>query len=236
MATFQFGVFMRAGVLISLAVAALCALSAATSQAGVSLATNRTAIVADTTVDWGSLGAEFTSVANGSSFSLGTVAGSASSFAVLSGATYNADFAATDNLLALFNAASGEPAAGLFAISFLSPVQAAGAQIQANLAGSFAGTIRAFDTTGLLLGSFNVVGANGQNGDGSASFAGIVSDAADIKRIEFVGFGDGAAINQLSVDTVATPVPEASTTLNLLAGLLTLTLGAVARRRTNTGA
>jgi hypothetical protein len=190
-------------------------------------------MLADVTVDWGQFGADPTAVANNASFAAGaeagTVGGSASGFTMFTGSTYNADFLPANNVLALFDLNSGNATAGSFVLTFASPVFAAGAQVQPLLAGSFSGAIAAYNSANVLLGSFNISGSNGQNGNGSASFAGIISDAKDIKRIEFTGFGDGAAINQLSARTIAAAVPEPDAALMLLAGWLGV--AAVARRR-----
>jgi hypothetical protein len=216
---------------VTIALAAVAATSL--SSAAVSQAPNRATIAASALVDWGQFGAEFTNVVNVTSFSAnaitGAVSGSSTTFSVLTGSTFNADFLATDNVLALFDINIANATAGRFVLTFDTPVFAAGAQVQANTAGSFAGTVAAYNTGGVLLGSFTVNGSNGLNGDGSAAFAGIVSDALDIKRIEFFGFGDGAGINGLSVRNIAQPIPEPSAAAMMLAGLLGV--AALSRRR-----
>ena len=174
------------------------------------------------TVDWGALGGDLTAL--GSPFTTGpvTVSG-ADAFTVFNGSTYNADFLADEYVLSLFDAINGNPLSGVFSLSFATAVRAVGAQVQANTFGAFTGTISAFGASGLL-GSFNVGGNNGGSGNGSAVFAGIISDSINITRIEFAGFGEGAAINQVSAN-----VPEPSTFLLLLGPLAFLM--AVRRRR-----
>ena len=178
---------------------------------------DRDAILTDYTIDWGTLGADLTSVAGLFTIDTATVSG-ASSFTVFSGSTYNSDFKPTDSVLALVDP-NFDPLAGIFSITFASAIQGVGAQVQANQFGSFSGFIRAFNAANMLLGSFAINGMNGGSGNGSAVFAGVISSAVDITRVEFASFGAGAAINSVSVD-----VPEPSTWLMLLIGLGFLTV------------
>jgi hypothetical protein len=182
------------------------------------LTNDRNAIQTDYMVDWANLGGDLTSI-TGPSFTLDTATVSgASGFTVFSGSTYNADFTATDSVLALVDP-NFDPLDGIFSITFATAIQGVGAQVQANQFGGFSGFIRAFNAANMLLGSFAINGTNGGNGDGSAVFAGVISSAVDITRIEFASFGAGAAINGLSVD-----VPEPSTWLMLFIGLGFLTV------------
>lgn len=202
----------------------LCA-AAQAAFANVILTSNRAAIGPGFTIDWSGSGPEFTSL--GSPFTQGTGAqavtvSGASGFTIFSGSTYNADFLAGDSILALYDLSSG-PLGGIFSIAFASAVSSVGAQLQANAYAGFTGMISAFDASNVLLGGFNVSGSNSGAGDGSAVFAGIISDSLNISRIEFSGFGDGAGMNQMSVG-----VPEPSTFLLLVGPLVFL---AVARRR-----
>lgn len=174
-------------------------------------------------VDWGALGGDLTPL--GSTFSQGPVTvGGADAFTLFNGSTYNADFLADEFVLSLFDANNFNPLSGIFSLTFATAIRAAGAQVQALAFGGFTGTISAFDATNGLLGSFNVSGINGGNGNGSAVFAGIISDAINISRIEFAGFGEGAAINQVSAN-----VPEPPMLLLLLGPLAFLV--ATRRRR-----
>ncbi len=212
-------------LLQSLAFAALA--MAATSQAayaGVMLTSSRAAIGPGYTVNWGAPApADLTDL--GSSFTQGDVSVSGSNaFTLFNASTFNGDFNPADWVISLFDINAFNPNSGLFRIDFLNPVLSAGAQIQSMGFGTFSGSIRAYDASNILLGFFNVSGANNGNGDGSAVFAGIISDTANISRLEFDGFGDGAGINQLSAATV----PEPSTTLLLLGPLAFL---AIRRRR-----
>ena len=165
------------------------------------------------TIDWGAPGPDLTST--GSPLTQGpvTVTGAAD-FSIFSGATYNADFLPTDWVLSLFDLNAFTPLPGLFRIDFVTPVNSAGARVQANFFGPFSGTISAFDVSNALLAAFSVNGTNGGNGDGSAVFAGIISDSSNISRLEFAGFGDGAAIGELRAGSV----PEPSTVAMLMGG------------------
>ena len=183
---------------------------------------DRDAILTDYTIDWASVGEDLTSVGGLFTIDTATVSG-ASNFTVFSGSTYNSDFKPTDSVLALVDP-NFDPLAGIFSITFATAIQGVGAQVQASQFGSFSGFIRAFNAANMLLGSFAINGMNGGNGNGSAVFAGVISSAVDITRIEFASFGSGAAINSVSVD-----VPEPSTWLMLLVGLGFLT---VMRKRT----
>ena len=191
--------------------------------------TNARSAVGGALVDWAALGADQTAVPPGATVSGLTVSG-ATAFTVFSGSTFNADFLPTDTVLALFDIAGGSPVSGSFDIVFSTSVAAAGAQVQSFFTGSFGGSISAYAAGGGLLGSFGVTGMNGANGDGSAVFAGIVSTAADIKRLTFTGFGDGAAINALSVNPTVNSVPEPGTALMILGGMAAVA-GAVRSRR-----
>ncbi len=204
----------------------------ATAQAAfatVFLTSNRAAIGPGFTVGWNGSGPEFTQL--GSTFTQGpvTVSG-ADAFTIFSGGTYNGDFLASDWILALYQLTdlNSGPLAGIFSIAFANAVSSVGAQLQALNFGPFAGTISAFDSANVLLGAFNIAGNTLGSGDGSAVFAGIISDSINISRIEFSGFGDGAGINQLSAGT--TTVPEPGTFLLLVGPLMFL---AAKRRRRN---
>lgn len=183
------------------------------------LTTDRNAITGlvnsqNTFTNWGNAGAPDETTFN-STFMLGglTISG-ADYFSILSGSTYNADFLPTDNILALYDLVGGSFSGGMFSITFSQGVQAAGAQIQANLFGPFSGTVSAYNISNILLGSYNVGGANGGNGGGSALFAGIISNSNDIVRLDFAGFGAGAGLGGLT-----SAVPEPDTLLIMMIGL-----------------
>jgi uncharacterized repeat protein (TIGR01451 family) len=93
----------------------------------------------------------------------------------------------------------GEP--GPIVIDFSSPVAGAGAQIQRDTYGLFTGVVAAYDGGGGLLGEFSLDGeVLTDTGDNSAIFLGVLSDTADIARIEFSLDGELAfGINQVDI-------------------------------------
>lgn len=202
---------------------ALAALATFAAQAGL---VQVSTVNADTTVGWGVLGPEFTAV--GSTASVGPATVTGSTFGVLNGSTYNGDFLPADVLLTMFDLNTGDAVDGVFDIQLSSAVQAIGAQVQANAFGPFSVLIEAFGAGDTPLGSFTLGGNNGGNGDGSALFAGVMTDGLEITHVRFSGLGAGAAIGSLLLDTVVDQVPEPGTLL--LAGMA---LAALARRRRN---
>ena|SRR5688572_19954828 len=118
-------------------------------------------------------------------------------------------------------------------ITFDTPVQGAGAQIQSAFYGDFTAQISAFDSFSNPLGSFTRDGVSDGSGDGSAIFIGLTSTTADIAMLRFIltaapdGFVDQFAIGTLLLADAAVPIPAA---LPLFATGLGL-IGLVARRR-----
>lgn len=116
---------------------------------------------------------------------------------------------------------------GFLRIEFSSAVQAVGANINVNNFGSFRGVLRIFDGA-TLLQSFVRDGSVTFAGDGSALFLG--ATAASITAVEFgIGTAETFAINQLSVLAPETVVPEPSTYVLMATGLAFV--GGIARRR-----
>jgi len=199
--------------LILLSVVWLGATVGPASASSLSFTNSPTGIGTAFTVVWGAPGPDVTPV--GSPFVQGpvTVSGAAA-FTIFSGSTFNSDFLPSDWVLSMFDLNTFTSLPGVFRIDFVTPVNSAGARVQPNFFGAFSGTISAFGPANTLLGSFAVSGTNGGNGDGSAVFAGVFSDAYNISRLEFAGFGNGAAIGELRAGSV----PEPSTFAMLIGG------------------
>lgn len=206
-------------------------LTASTSSAAVIGVSSRAALNPTDSVVWSDLGGDLTALpvptATTSANGVGVDVDGPDALTLFDGSTFNADFLASEVVLSAYNLDEPEGVFGPIRLTFATGQRGAGAQIQSDAAGSFVGTIRAYGTGGTLLGTFNADGNNGQNGDGTALFIGLLSDANDIFAIEFdVLRSTGFAINDVSL-TADRVVPEpASLTLALLgAGL------AFARRR-----
>jgi PEP-CTERM motif len=216
----------RAALLASV----LAAAGASSAWASLTVATSRGDVTADSTINWGALGGDFTPV--GATATVGAVSVSgAPAFGILEqglSATYN--FAAGESLLAMFDLVNGTDTNGNFVLAFAGGIAGFGTQIQGNLFGALSVDMDVFDTANLLIGSFNFVGTSGGNNDGSALFVGVNSTALDIGRIVLRGAGAGAAINQLTLDTVANNgVPEPGTLA--LAGLALAAASTLRRRQ-----
>lgn len=204
-----------------LAVLCLLGLAAATASAGTLTAIGtRGSIGATDAIVWSGLGNELDPVTGGASTGGNsfTLSG-ASTFTLLLGSTYNADFLPTDTVVSLFDPASG-PLPGSLRITFASPIRAAGAQVQINAFGTpMTVVLEAFGLGGVSFGSVNFNGSvnDPSLGDGSALFAGVLSSAADIYELRFSTGTDGMAINDVSLAYDAAEVPEPASALLLAA-------------------
>lgn len=132
-----------------------------------------------------------------------------------------------------------QPFAGSYTISFATPVQGAGFNIQAGYYGVFTATLSAYGSGNVLFDTVQVTGNSTGDADGSAVFLGLTSDLADITAItinaqQIVNPLEGIidtsfAINQLQIVSNVAPVPEpASASILVLGGATMLLLG---RRR-----
>jgi PEP-CTERM motif len=199
------------------------AAAAPASASTLTLVNSRALLQPGDSFQWGDLGGDLTDL--GASFTAPSVSGNltatvsgATRFALFSGATFNADFAPSDTVLSLFDLTTGDPTAGVIRLLFNHPVSGGGAQIQSNFQGGFTASVSALDAGGHVIGAaFSILGTNGLNGDGSAPFLGIRSDALDIFGLEF-SLADGFAINDVSV--AAVPEPATLTLLLLGSGLI----------------
>lgn len=207
--------------------AAVMALCVAASSAGAAVI-QVNSLSADTVLDWSSLGGDQTDLGASASLGLASVSG-APAFALFeTGTTFNGDFLPGQIVLSHFDLLGGNPSSGAFDIVFSSAIQGFGTQLQAGAFGSFNGLLEVFNSANSLLASFNLAGSNNGNGDGSALFAGVLSDALDISRVRISGLGDGAALNALRLDTEFSPNEVPLPSSLLLAGIALL---ALAKRR-----
>jgi hypothetical protein len=107
-------------------------------------------------------------------------------------------------------------------ITFANPVAGAGAQIQSNDYQTFTGTLKVYDTSSTLIGTFSAVGTSTHTADNSAQFLGVKDTTADIGSIEYSTVSvsntnnNNFGINRLDL---ITPVPEPSTLAFLVSGL-----------------
>jgi hypothetical protein len=115
-------------------------------------------------------------------------------------------------------------------LSFETPIFGVGTQIAVADTFEFIARVSAFDSSNSLLGTFSAPGSSSQALDNSALFLGVLSDTANISRLEFSSSVPDRAIgiNALSLQTAAA-VPEPS---NIAAFILTgLGLCAAKKRR-----
>lgn len=161
-------------------------------------------------VDWGNLGAAYTAV-TGNPFAINSGGGLHLTVGMPTGQFERADegqgwtgnFKVGDKLL--WTAYSDGPVQ----LEFQSPIFAVGAQLQRDVYGDFSAVLEAFDSAKHSLGSVSFNGLSSDAQDGSAIFAGFLSDSANIASISLNVTGDvepkfkGFALGSLSlkVDT-----------------------------------
>lgn len=111
---------------------------------------------------------------------------------------------------------------GPLTISFSTPERGIGFQIQANLYGSFAASLCAYDSSNTLLGCGDFSGTSTGSADNSALFVGLYDSQQNISSL-VVNAGDGNfAINSPFVADAPVPTPEPGTFSLLGAGLISL--------------
>lgn len=108
-------------------------------------------------------------------------------------------------------------------LSFATPVGSVGANIQRNTFGSFDAVITAYGQFNNVLGSFTLPGNSSPNGDGSAIFIGLVSDAIDIYSVQFAVFSGEESLADFAINDVQLggtgQIPEPSTYALIAGGL-----------------
>lgn len=103
---------------------------------------------------------------------------------------------------------------GPLSITFDSPVFGAGVQIGVDDEPSFTAFVSAFDSTGTLLGAFQVPGTSSLTLDNSAVFLGVSSDTPNISKLVY---STSASDRAFAINTVSiAAVPEFTSTLGLL--------------------
>jgi len=195
---------------------------AAVSANALTLVTNRANINANDSIDWGQFGAPFTGVVDGS---MGTSTVYNMPFMITDGNGFErrdqgngwaGDFANGDKLMWTQNGRG-------FELIFGYTLKAVGAQIQRDQFGAFTATIEAFDGLGDSLGSFTINSNSTANGDNSAAFLGVESNAHDIARIVYTvdagQTGNDFALNEVSMNAC---VPEPGTIAALGLGAIAL--------------
>jgi hypothetical protein len=205
--------------------ALLCPLGAGLEQArGAIFVSTRVALGESDYIDWGTLGADFTSVANPV-----TVTSHTSNSTLITKTTagtmqmrtqgtalgkWVGDFAAGDRVLYTLGTA------GPLTLQFSALVGGVGLQIQAATddGNTFTGTITAYDSVGTVLFTHAVNQVSTSNQDNTALFLGVRSDSVNIKKVT-VAVSEPNDINDFAVNRVSLTnlVPEPAS-LALLAG------------------
>lgn len=203
---------------------------AVAGHAQLTLVTNRGAMQANDSIDWGQFGASFTTVNNGSmGMSQGAnpflVSSSNQLLRVDEAGGWNGNFTAGDRLMFSGFDPNHGTANGSIDMSFGRTVNAVGAQIQQNQFGSgtpvpFLATLTAYDGLGNNLGTVTEQGLSQFTEDGSAIFIGVHSSRYNIARVVFQvkqasTLGEGFAVNGVSIHACAVPEPTSLAVLGL---------------------
>jgi hypothetical protein len=203
--------------LAPLAVASLAALFCVPASAV--LVTSRATLAAQDFVDWGQLGASFTTAAQPAvatsnlNWTATATQAPAGSFLLFNAVDHAGNLGG--NILGT-DLGSTAP----ISISFNVALSGVGAQIQSNDFGAFTGVLKAYSATNTLLETQSFAGTSNGAQNNSAIFLGLSRASADISRIEFSVTGPANvefAINQL--DMQLQPIPEPASVALFALGL-----------------
>lgn len=194
---------------------------ASTSMAAVTQIMNRGDINPQAELDWGTLGATFTTVPSPTTTS--TTSGDLFNVKVTGPGTmerrdegngWSGEFASGEHLLWT------RSQSGAMTMRFAKTVKEVGLDVQQNATGNFTAKITAFNGLDQAIGSFTRTGNNGLGfGGGSLPFMGIHSDISDILsiQVEIVG-GNDFAVDHMTFDGCS-PVPEPASMSALALGV-----------------
>jgi hypothetical protein len=215
-------------ILFSAFVAGVMAAIVVPARGGsISLISNPADLMANDSIDWSQLGPDNTLLA--SSVSVKSAGGLAATVttgdptgllrADEGGVVWLGNFTIGDHLLTN-NQSNYFP----LTLAFGSPIFGAGTNIQLDAGGPFTATIEAF-AGNKSLGMFTEDGVSNQNEDGSAIFIGVKDTTAEITSIVLgianpPAVSSDFAINSLEINKSAGSVPEPSSFLTSLSGLL----------------
>lgn len=206
------------------------------ASAAVVAAGNRGAVLGATTLSWGTLGGDMTSVGSSATVGIATATGAPNFTVFEQSQTWAGNFAAGESVLSMFDLDGDGPLPGVFDISFSTGISGFATQVQDFLhlddpLSPQSVTLSLFDAANSLLGSFNFSGASTSDADGSALLVGALSDSLDIRRITITGLSAGSGINQLTVGLRGPDVGHVPEPMSLALVFGALGAASLARRK-----